>query len=265
MLEGDEMRTNFTHGAVRPSAAATAAAALFAAVMTGLVDLPTAGAAPGCQEWKLQENVLSMTTSDGSRATFDWDPGTQQPTNGQMTSGGRLWGDNYISGKAQGTTVAFTVAWTEESGDFGGDGPAGGGNIYTDMFTGTIQPDGQVTGTRLDSANKSSTWLADQRFTCTKQAEDAAAQPVPDKPIRGAGTPKKADAQDPVATEETATITDDVQLFDVPGGGGVYLGDVTGRRKVKVLTRQDDNWVQISGTGVPGHDTGWVWGDYVGN
>ena len=226
----------------------------------GLAAPPIAGAAP-CQVWKLQDNVLSMTTSDGSRATFDWDPGSQQVTDGSMTSGGAQWSTNYAVGKAQGTGIGINVAWSQQEGAFG-DGPLTTGKIYNDIFQGTIQPDGQVTGTRLDSANNSTTWLADQRFTCADQA--AAPEPVPDKPIRGVGTPKDPNAQKPAATEATSTITADVELYDVPGGGGTYLGDVAGGRKVKVLTRQDDNWVQISGTGVANHDTGWVWGDFVG-
>jgi hypothetical protein len=235
-------------------------AALCVGAMGGLAAPPTAGGAPGCQEWKLQENVLSMTMSDGSRATFEWDPGSQQPISGDLMSGGTFWSDSYISGKAEGGTVAFTVAWKEEAGDF--DGNPSTSNIYTDGFKGKVNPDGQVTGTRLDSKNNSTTWLADQRFTCTKQAEDSKPPLVPDNPVRDQKTPKEADVpQNPA--EQTSTITGDVELYDVPGGEGTYLGDVTGGRKVKVLKRQDDNWVQISGTGVPNHDTGWVWGDFV--
>jgi hypothetical protein len=180
--------------------AATVATALFAGAMAGVAAPPTAGAAPACQEWKLQENVLSMTTSDGSRATFDWDPGSQQPTHGQMTSGRTLWRDSYIAGKLEGTTVAFTVAWKEQAGGFGGDGPGFNG-VYTDDFRGTINPDGLVAGTRRDSANNSTSWVSDQRFTCTKPAEDP--KPVPDKPIRGVGKPRVG-TQDPAAIEETA-------------------------------------------------------------
>jgi hypothetical protein len=200
--------------------------------VAGLIDAATSAQAqpgtpfplaPACQEWRLEGGVLTMTTSDGSRVKVDWDPGSQRPTSGWMTSGGTTWGDAFITGHVEGTTVSFTVAWREQGGSFDSDEPAGlFGATYTDDFTGKIAPDGQVTGTRLDNARNSTTWLADQRFTCAKQAAEPNPAPKPDKPVRATGKPKTAPqpVTDAIALSFersnfftiTATITNSSQL-----------------------------------------------------
>ncbi len=159
-------------------------------------------------------------------------------------------------GTRQDSKIAFRIDWTQ--------GVSGQHPIS--VFTGQIDPNGVASGTVVNEKNVSNGWTAQGKFFC--QATAPVPAPVEDKPVfctdTGQTVPAGQPCPKPAGTDKTSTIIDDVQLFDVPGGGGTWVGDVTKGRKVKVLQRQDDNWVQISGSGVPDHDTGRVSGDFVG-
>lgn len=187
----------------------------------GIVSTPGVEAAPGdCGLWRLDGGVLSFTTSDGSRVTINWNSDSQQPTSGQMSSAGATWTDTYIVGKVEGTTVSFTVAWKEQAGDFSGNRLPS--NVYSDDFRGTINPDGQATGTRRDSAGTSTAWTSDQRFTCgIDVGAHAEVGPIPDKPTRATGKPKAPDV--PVAEPAPPQpVTDAITLsFGPPKLGSI--------------------------------------------
>jgi hypothetical protein len=234
---------------------AVAATALGAA---GMLTIPVPAAAePGCLDWRLGKSgdeALFLDLDNGVRIGVPWLGGTNKvrinPSNASLLEspdGGRWQGEIEPGGGTyQGDTIRFRINWTQ---GVGAEHPMS-------AFTGKIDANGVASGTVVNEKNVTNGWTAHPNFFCSARA----AEPAP------AQQPKPAEPgpQNPPADQNASTITADVELYDVPGGEGTYLGDVAGGRKVKVLTRQADNWVQISGTGVANHDTGWVWGDFVG-
>jgi hypothetical protein len=87
-------------------------------------------------------------------------------------------------------------------------------------------------------------------------ADDSTPAPAP------APAPAPPPAQAPPATKK-ATVSADVDLYDVPGGNGNVVGTLRQGQQVQLLERRADNWCHVSGTTVAGHDTGWAWGDYI--
>lgn len=245
--------------------AATAACA--AAVLTTPFSagaMPPFPLAPACLDWRFPDAALFLDLDNGVNVGVPWLAGTNKV---RVTEGagilrspdGGVWQGNIEpgGGTRQDSKIAFRIDWTQ---GVGAEHPVS-------VFTGQIDPTGTATGTVVNEKNVTNGWTAQGKFTCQATAPEPA--PVDNRPTFCSATGETVPAgqpcpQKPTATEATSTITGDVELYDVPGGNGTYLGDVTGGRKVKVLQRQDDNWVQISGTGVPNHDTGWVWGDFVG-
>ena len=232
----------------------TIAIATSAAGVAAMLALPfSASAEPACLDWRFAQDALFLNLDNGVRIGVPWLGGTNKvrttPGASLLTSpdGGRWQGDiDPGGGTYQGDTIKFRINWNQFVGD----------QHPMSAFTGHIDSKGVASGTMINEKNASNSWTAEGNFTCSARAAEPAAPP-----------PKPADPgpQPAPADQNNATIIKgDVQLFDVPGGDGVWLGDVRLDRRVKVLTRQDDNWVQISNSGVAGHDTGWVWGDYVG-
>lgn len=204
---------NVTKSAIVVATAALAAGSLSALPSAGA--LPPAPLAPAvCQQWKLEGNTLSMTTSDGSRVTINWDPGSQKPTRGDMTSGGAEWGTNYISGNLAGDTVAFTAGWINV---YAQDVH----QIYTDDFKAKIKPDGHASGTRLDSANNTTSWTSDQVFTCAKRAEEPKPEP---KPQVDSPQPDQPQADPPAPAASSVTVLKESNVFTAPDGGGNRVG-----------------------------------------
>ncbi len=223
--------------------------------VAGMLTVPVPAAAePACLDWRFAQDALFVNLDNGVRIGVPWLGGTNKvrtnPSNASLLTspdGGRWQGEIEPGGGTyQGDTIKFRINWTQ---GVGAEHPMS-------AFSGHIDANGVASGTTLNEKNATNSWTAEGNFTCSARAAEPAAQPPP-KPADPAPQPPPVD-------QNTATISADVELYDVPGGNGVYLGDVGGGRKVKVLKRQDDNWVQISGSGVPGHDTGWVWGDFVG-
>ena len=61
----------------------------------------------------------------------------------------------------------------------------------------------------------------------------------------------------PAAQSNTATVTGDVDIYDVPGGVGNVIGMLDGGEGQQVQANcRDDNWCEVSGQG-------WVWGDFI--
>ncbi|OBK70566.1 SH3 domain-containing protein [Mycobacterium sp. 1274761.0] len=228
-----------------PKIIAVAAAAVGAA---GMVTVPlTASAEPACLDWRFPDAALFLDLDNGVNIGVPWLAGTNKVrvTQGaailHSPDGGTWQGDIEPGGGTyQGDTIKFRIDWTQ---GVGGEHPKS-------EFNGKISPDGVATGTTVNEKNVTNGWTAQGKFTCTARAAEPAA-------------PKPADPGPPPADQNTATITDNVDLYENPGGEGQPVDFVPAGRKVKVLTRQADNWVKISGSGVPNHDTGWVWGDFV--
>jgi hypothetical protein len=56
---------------------------------------------------------------------------------------------------------------------------------------------------------------------------------------------------------KTATVTGDVDIYDVPGGEGKVIGMLEGGEGQHVQAKcRDDSWCEVSGKG-------WVWGDFL--
>jgi hypothetical protein len=94
---------------------------------------------------------------------------------------------------------------------------------------------------------------ADYKYKVPADAAPVAPPPPP---------PAPAPAPPPAPAPAANTITADVDVYDVPGGAGKVVGMARSGTKVKVEVRNDDNWVKVSGSGVPG-GSGWIWGDFV--
>ena len=259
------MRTDLKQGIVRLRAAGIAA--LCAGAAGVVITQAPAGAqplvpfplvpSPDC-DWDTWNTASDIDQHNGSVVHISWGTGMRGAAAVNEWRG-QIEGPVVVKGTNE---IDFTIPFSSAGAGFGEDAAPNGRELTS--YGGSINPDGSASGTWSNQNNGASgTWDMGKTFRCTPNKP--AADPAPaDKPVRGVGKPRDPNAQTPAATDQTATITDDVQLFDDPGGVGVYLGDVKGGRKVKVLTRKDDNWVEISGSGVPGFDTGWVWGDYVG-
>jgi hypothetical protein len=228
-----------------PKIIAVAAAAVGAA---GMLTVPiSASAAPACLDWRFAGDALFLDLDNGVNIGVPWLGGTNKVRVTQGASilrspdGGVWQGDiDPGGGTYQGDTIKFRINWTQGVG----------AQHPMNAFNGKIDPNtGVASGTTVNENNVTNTWTAQGNFTCTARAAEPAG-------------PKPADPGNP-PVENTSTITDNVDLYEAPGGVGDPVAFVPALRKVKVLTRQADNWVQISGTGVPNHDTGWVWGDFV--
>lgn len=62
------------------------------------------------------------------------------------------------------------------------------------------------------------------------------------------------EAEQPAATG-MATVNDDVDLYDAPGGSGTIIGMLEEGSTHSLLQCKSDNWCQL--------DSGWVWGDFL--
>lgn len=223
------------------------AVAATAACAAGMLTIPfSASADPACLDWRFPDAALFLDLDNGVNIGVPWLAGTNKVRVTQGASilhspdGGVWQGDIEPGGGTyQGDTIKFRINWTQ---GVGAEHPMS-------AFTGKIDPNGVASGTTVNEKNVTNGWTAQGTFTCSARAAEPAA-------------PKPADPGNPAA-DNLSTITDNVDLYEAPGGAGTPVDFVPAGRKVKVLTRQADNWVQISNSGVPGHDTGWVWGDFV--
>jgi hypothetical protein len=57
-----------------------------------------------------------------------------------------------------------------------------------------------------------------------------------------------------------ATVTDDVDVYDVPDGVGSVIGVLAKGSRVPLLEPCRDGWCRVQAN-VPG-GSGWVWGDF---
>ena len=72
---------------------------------------------------------------------------------------------------------------------------------------------------------------------------------VTHKSLRRRATP------DP-ATAPTAMVTEDVDVYDAPGGGGTVVDTLRQGQPVPFGGCNADNWCNVTGIG-------WVWGDFL--
>jgi hypothetical protein len=194
--------------------------ALAAAISpVGFLTIPApAQAAPACASVEFYQGKFDMWQDDGILATVpgygtsvanpaDYNvPNQTAPTYGNATGG------------INGFQISIVVSWTK--------GPGAGGET---QYLGQIADNGtSATGTAqlIGSANKVNWSTHGNALKCVPPAAPA---PPPAEP------PAQAPAQAPPAqpAAPTATVTSDVDLYDVPGGGGNIIGQL---RKGQVVT-----------------------------
>jgi hypothetical protein len=90
-----------------------------------------------------------------------------------------------------------------------------------------------------------------------KRLGKAKAKPAPAAPA--AADPEPAPAE-PGAN--MANVNSDVDVYDVPGGGGTVIGMLEGGSTVAIAVCQEDSWCRVQGDAVPG-GAGWVWKDFL--
>jgi hypothetical protein len=62
-----------------------------------------------------------------------------------------------------------------------------------------------------------------------------------------------------VPPQRMATVTSDVDLYDVPGGVGTVIGMLEGGSTVPLITCREDQWCRVGA----GNGQGWVWGEFL--
>ena len=133
-------------------------------------------------------------------------------------------------------------------------------------YKGGVGSDAFIGGTTSSAGQKNVvTWRGNRAATCR-----------PEKPVRTLGKKKPAPAGPkggavankpgieilaaPAAPKNMATVTGDVDIYDVPGGGGTVIGVLAAGRKVAAVC-QADQWCKVTDA-LPGR-TGWVWGEFL--
>ncbi|AFU02541.1 SH3 domain-containing protein [Nocardia brasiliensis] len=96
-------------------------------------------------------------------------------------------------------------------------------------YSGRVDDDGFARGLGSGAAPSASAWSSTRPFPCLSQ-------------------------------QNVATVTEDVDVYDAPGGAGDVLGVLRQGQQVTLVGNCNRNdWCQVTGPAVPG-GTGWVWG-----
>ncbi|AQA04685.1 hypothetical protein BVC93_22230 [Mycobacterium sp. MS1601] len=209
--------------------------ALAGLAAAGLISGATpANAAPECADY-VYPSVMTLQQDNGlivnlyhQGSSFDG-PGASVHGNGSPqvmgTSSGSRIGDNLI----------FTIKWD---------------NGFENTYTGKIGADLVARGTTINNKGASNSWFSLSKYRC-----------IPPEPAQQAPPPPPPPPPDEPALP-TSTVSGDVDVYAQPGGVGQPVGILRGGQSVEVLERRGDNWVRVSGAGVPG-GSGWVWGDFI--
>lgn len=94
--------------------------------------------------------------------------------------------------------------------------------------------------------------------TMASKAKKLVIAPDPDPTIQEL---TKSSQKQFVPPQRMATVTSDVDLYDVPGGGGMVIGMLEGGSAVPLITCREDQWCHV-GAGAAGAQ-GWVWGEFL--
>jgi len=213
-------------------AAATAITAVgFLAVPVPAQAVPMIPLAPAaCTQYAFPGSEIRQ--SNGWRVDFASEPGEAVATG---DSGAKMFGA--VSGSVGGGTADFTIYWK------------GGA---TGHYTGTVSDSGFGHGTTGDA-----TWDSVNPFQCITPPAAPAPQPAP-----APQQPAPAPEQPAPAQQKTATVTSDVDVYDVPGGNGTIIGTLRQGQQVPFNSCRSDNWCSVGFAAGPG-GTGWVWGEFL--
>jgi len=130
-----------------------------------------------------------------------------------------------------------------------------------------VGDDGLVRAGRFDTPDAfSGTWDSTRPLDCITPAAGPLRGDTlpPQKPPPQSG-PVIGQAPDapivPPAATPVATVTSDVDVYDVPGGNGNKIGILRSGRKVNLVgSCKPQDWCQVAGADVPS-GKGWVWGN----
>ena len=233
------------------------------ALLSGIVfsaglAMPTGASAEGCSQWDVSGH-WNFVQSNGFG--FRVELTQNYPT-------GELYGNASYFSKGSGTVQGTVHGWIR------GDAielDTSWGGIYTGSVTFDRFLEG-YTRTKNSSQTKVGWGSTGRLVTC----RDVAAPAAPAKPVRTLGKKKAAPAgpkggavankpgieilATPAAPKNMATVTGDVDIYDVPGGGGTVIGVLAAGRKVAAVC-QADQWCKVTDA-LPGR-TGWVWGEFL--
>lgn len=224
---------------------AVAAAAIGA---MGLVPVPAAQAQPKCVQFGFPGDV-QLRQTNGWSVTFSSTGSTASgPAQATGDSGAKMTGN--VSGGIEGRDINLVIQWNEGS---------------RGRYTGSVGDDYYMSGLSVDEVTPSS--RANYRsvfpISCLTLADPPKPQPPREGPIPADPAPE---GRGPLtdSMSKSVEITDDVDVYDAPGGGGKVIGVLDGGdgQRTGLFGCNPDNWCRISFTGGP-DGKGWVWGDFL--
>ena len=175
------------------------------------------------------------------------------PARVQFDDGGIVHG-TVAEGEISGRNVRFVIKWNNRPD-----------NEW--IFDGVVGDDGLV---RRGGETKrpeyygegiiSSLWDSVNPLDCIAPAVSDNTRVKPKPPVSASDL---APPPEDVPVTKTATVTNDVDVYDAPGGSGKVTGILRRGSTVQLLGSCTPNsWCQVSGGAVP-RGNGWVWGQYL--
>jgi hypothetical protein len=183
--------------------------------------------APACSQYGFSD-PFTVTQSNGWTVYVNQTGKVDKTIQGRAvtsdSNGKNLKGGNISGANINGRDIVFAIDWDD----------TGRGN-----YSGRVEDDGFARGLSSGAEPSASPWQSLRQMPCLTQS---APQQPPASP--------------------TATVTGDVDVYDVPGGNGNVIGMLTAGSQVGFAGCKADNWCHVTGNGVPNGD-GWVWGDFL--
>jgi hypothetical protein len=213
---------------------------------------------PACNQYGFP-GVFTLQQSNGDTVRFNSTGPSASGLAEAVTPGGAIRGP--VSGGIQGDKLDFTVRWDN-------DLPRSIGH-----YTGSVGSDGFAHGDTQDQLSPASAlWDSTVALVCTTPVASAPApavappqnpllsEPATEVPNRRVVPPA---APAGPATPPVATVSSDVDVYDVPGGNGNKIGVLrTGRQVPLVGTCKPNDWCDVVIPELPG-GSGWVWDQFL--
>ncbi len=172
------------------------------------VTTPVRATAAPCSSWHSNSDLPVWNLSNGQTVTLDLKAGGTQFTDNNPDAILQAPNGDKYNGNAQGLIaggngrIDFTVIWTPQAGDFGG-------NILAEQisshFTGSIAGDGTATGSAVDNKNAHVDWTAPGAYSCADAPPKADDQPAPNQPAADP-KPQNVNCDDPAIAEANGLI-----------------------------------------------------------
>jgi hypothetical protein len=153
---------------------------------------------------------------------------------------------------------SFCAAWTAQTLEQAAENKAVEclpdiNNSYADNFNTCMDLGRELMTLRMKALDDR---LAECRLEIAKKTGEAVQKPG----SRVSDTLKQQGGPAPPPAAPTATVTEDVDVYDKPGGNGNVTGVLTAPNTVELAGAcQKENWCNVLGPAVPGGN-GWVWG-----